>query len=142
MKALLAALVVLSAAPASAQNALTVTPPAPSRAVAATKPDGTLGAAIMSAIVSHTEGLVGGSGVVSSTNFGLGSFEVVFDRPVAGCALVASGGQVRSGTTIWRILANPWYSSISPYAVQVYLADPRDLSNIDGAFHLLVFCTK
>jgi hypothetical protein len=141
MKALLAALVALAAAPAFAQNAPVMAPPVSSRGVAPAAADRALGMAILSAQVKETGVLMGGSGAVSAALTQPGSYSVTFERPVTGCTLTASAGQVETSGAHFTILANPAYSADAK-VVTVFTRDPRDLSQFNAAFHLIVFCAK
>jgi hypothetical protein len=92
------------------------------------------------AVVNLDGTLARGSGAVSSARLdpGFGTYEVIFDRDVTGCAYVASAGQASSG------VAPDAFLSTSPRngnANGVFL-DARTSAgaSVGNPFHLAVFC--
>ena len=69
--------------------------------VAPAAADKTLGMALMSAVVNQTGSLVRGSGAVSAEQFGLGSYDVRFERSVTDCALSVTLASIDSSTTYY-----------------------------------------
>jgi hypothetical protein len=148
-KLLFAALgAMLSVSPVLAQNqqqpAGPPSGPAPAReAVAPLAPDGTLGMALMSAVVNANATLVRGSGVVSVGTTGgppSGFYEVVFDRNVTQCYYVANIGDPGFG------VAGPGQTDVAQRNGNVNGVFVRT-SNSAGTttslpFYLLVFCNK
>jgi hypothetical protein len=102
--------------------------------------DGTLGMAIMSAIVDGNGALVNGV-AVSSSRIGLGTYEVVFSRSVAGCTF-----NITAGNTVSQGDALPAYGlgyyPAAPDRLWALMRHPINGSQIDAPFHLLVFCHK
>ena len=102
--------------------------------------DGTLGMALMSAIVNRDGVLVGGAGVVS-VQFDLDKmrYEVAFERDLSGCAYVATVGEPDKDA--WDGYATTTRDiTLGGKGVSVATILNGNLSKLP--FHLIVFCTK
>ena len=77
---------ILISQPATAQYQPGYKPGAPEPKAA----DGTLGAAELFAVVTAAGAISRGAGTVSSTKFGAGQYQVIFNRNVTECVYVAS----------------------------------------------------
>ena len=90
------------------------------------------------AVVNADGTLARGSGAVSSTSLGFGTYEVLFNRDVTGCAYVASAGTASSGSP------PDAFVSTSPRANDVngVFLDARTSTgdSVPNPFHLAVFC--
>ena len=140
MKALILALAMLGAGPASAQDARIIDPPAPAQGVAPAAADKKLGMATMSAVVAGNGTLVNGAGAVSVTKIGTGRYSVEFAREVTGCAYVAMAGNISGNTGTAAVYAIGFYTSDDPNVIRIQMKNPINSFDNDGAFHLIVFC--
>ena len=141
MKALVVTLALLGALPAAAQTPRAVHPPASPEAVAPAAADQKLGMAIMSAVVSISGVLVRGAGAVSSARQSVGVFFVTFERSIRDCSFNATGGTTDatpSGTVAYFV----GFYADDPKQIKVVGLNPITLNELDGPFHLLVFCPQ
>ncbi len=102
--------------------------------------DGTLGMALMSAVVNSAGTLVRGSGVESAARTGTGTYRVRFTRSIANCTATANAGNSvvgGSNTLIYAVIYH-WEET----AFLVRMTSPLDISASDAPFHLIVFCPK
>jgi hypothetical protein len=96
------------------------------------------------AVVDGTGRLARGSHVRStdkpSPTLDDGRYEVVFDRPVSGCAYSATVGATMSGRPVLATaLASAAGSAFDPRGVSLVLRQ-TDGSTVDGPYHLAVYC--
>lgn len=90
------------------------------------------------AVINSDGSLARGSGVVSSANLSTGTFEVIFDRNVAGCAYSATIGDGFLGTFDGQASAtNRIFNSAGVF---VATGDSAG-ANTSLPFHLVVTCT-
>jgi hypothetical protein len=105
----------------------------------AAAPDQTLGAALMSAVVDADGTLVRGGGATSVMRVANGTYVVTFSRSVVECTYVASLGL--TGTNNIPPSGSASVVARVPNIVLVVTTDSTG-SNVDTAFHLIVFCTQ
>ena len=109
-------------------------------------PDGTLGTALLFAVVGSDGTLFRGSGVASVTPDGVGLYSVIFDRDVTGCAYMGAAGipgsQSSSGGAGYSIgIVHTASLGGVPAGVFVSTFDPGGTS-APKSFHLTVFCAE
>jgi hypothetical protein len=129
----------LSMTPAMVQTAASQ-PGAPQAA------DGTLGVALMAAVICSGGGLVRGTGVVSQGRTLNGIYYVVFERSVADCSYVATAASATPTLPPVTFPPNA-VASVSPVVgnaarVNVIMRSNSTSSLVNAAFHLFVFCWK
>jgi hypothetical protein len=112
----------------------------PPGALPAEAADGTLGMALLSAVVSATGTLARGAGTTSAGKTpGTGNFEVIFDRDVTNCTFVTSVGGTTTDVPNGAATATRRSAKANGVFIQT-----RDLNDnvADKPFHLVVFCNK
>lgn len=108
-----------------AQNVRPAAPPAA---------DGTLGVALLAALVQSDGSLLSGSGATGATRLGTGTYEVDFNRDVTGCYYTAT--PFNAG---FSIETEP--RSGNPNGVFVSIQF-RDGTAADQQFYLIVYCGR
>lgn len=102
-------------------------------------PDGTLGMAILSAVVANDGTVVRGAGVTGASSLSTGDYEVDFNRDVSACTYPASIGDTGAGVA--RGLIDVATRAGNPSGVFVQTFDLTGAA-ANEPFQVLIFCTK
>jgi hypothetical protein len=107
-------------------------------------PDGTLGMAVLSAVVGADATVARGAGVTGAIHAFTGGYEVDFNRDVTACTYVASIGVIADSETEGETDVASRTGTPNGVWVETYPLGATTAvdDRIDKSFHLLVFCAK
>lgn len=107
---------------------------------ASPSPDGTLGMAILSAVVNSDATIARGAGTTGSIHLGTGLYEVDFNRDVSACMYDVTVGTTSDGSTTGVATDATRAGNVSGVFVETF--DATGGATNDKSFHLVVFCAK
>lgn len=102
-------------------------------------PDGTLGMAVLSAVVGSDATIARGAGVTGGTHLGTGTYQIDFNRDVTGCTYDLAIGTTADGSTQGEVNVASRAGDANGIFVTTY-----DLTGAvaDRSFHAFVFCAR